>query len=312
VQVPPEVLPVMVQVTLLEPDLVAVTVTVPPASAAVTEMVGVLSSVMLSVDDDPLSELVTRSGVAGADGAPKSEAIVTESVVELVDVLPAGSVCVAVMAQVPTARVPSVQVPPVVLPVMVQVTLLEPDLVAVTVTVPPASAAVTEMSGVLSSVLLSVDEEPVSELAIKSGVDGAVGAVVSMVMLSDADATEVLPLESACVAVIVHVPSARVPSVQVPPEVLPVMVQVTLLDPPLVAVTVTVPPASAVVAEMSGVLSSVVLSVEDWPESDAATRSGVPGALGADVSATVVKVKVAVEDSAVTWLPAVSLNADAA
>ena len=52
-QVSPEVLPVMVQVTLLDPLLVAVTVTVPPASAAVTEMFGVLSLVMLSVEDDP-------------------------------------------------------------------------------------------------------------------------------------------------------------------------------------------------------------------------------------------------------------------
>ena len=77
--VPPEVLPVMVQVTFDDPVLVAVTVTVPPASAAVTEMVGVLSSVMLSVDDDPLSELVTRSGIPGVLGAVASDVVVKES-----------------------------------------------------------------------------------------------------------------------------------------------------------------------------------------------------------------------------------------
>ena len=81
-------------------------------------------------------------------------------------------------------------------------------------------------------------------------------------------------------------PSVRVPSVQVSPEVLPVMVQVTLLDPLLVAVTVTVPPASAAVTEMFGVLSLVMLSVEDDPESEPATKSGVLGSPGADESPT--------------------------
>ena len=101
------------------------------------------------------------------------------------------------MLQVPSSSVPRVQVPPVVLPVMVQVTLLDPLLVAVMVTVPPASAAVTEMSGVLSSVLLSVEEDPVSEPATRSGVEGALGAVVSMVMVKALDAPEVLPAASA-------------------------------------------------------------------------------------------------------------------
>lgn len=89
-----------------------------------------------------------------------------------------------------------------------------------------------------------------------------------------------------------HVPSARVPSVHVSPEVLPVMVQVTLVDPDLVAVTVTVPLASAAVTVMSGVLSFVMLSVEDDPESEAATRSGALGTPGADESpATLITVE---------------------
>ena len=60
---------VKVQVTFAEPAFVAVTVTVLPFVALPTEIVGVLSDVMLSVADVPLSELTFTSGVAGVDGA---------------------------------------------------------------------------------------------------------------------------------------------------------------------------------------------------------------------------------------------------
>ena len=48
------------------------------------------------------------------------------------------------------------------------------------------------MSGVVSDVVLSVDDEPVSEAASRSGSEGLLGAVVSMTMLRAADAPEAL------------------------------------------------------------------------------------------------------------------------
>jgi hypothetical protein len=59
---------VNVQVTFAEPAFVAVTVTVLPSVALPTEIVGVLSDVILSVEDEPESDAVARSGVAGAEG----------------------------------------------------------------------------------------------------------------------------------------------------------------------------------------------------------------------------------------------------
>jgi hypothetical protein len=59
---------VNVHVTEVEPAFVAVTVTVLRFVALPTEIVGVLSDVMLSVVDEPESEASARSGVAGADG----------------------------------------------------------------------------------------------------------------------------------------------------------------------------------------------------------------------------------------------------
>lgn len=49
-------------VTLLDPDLAAVTVPVAPAVSPATEMVGVESNVMSSVDDIPESLDESRSG----------------------------------------------------------------------------------------------------------------------------------------------------------------------------------------------------------------------------------------------------------
>jgi hypothetical protein len=56
-------------VTLAAPVFVAVTVTVLPLVTLPTEIVGVLSDVMLSEFNEPLSELTFTSGVAGVDGA---------------------------------------------------------------------------------------------------------------------------------------------------------------------------------------------------------------------------------------------------
>ena len=68
------------------------------------------------------------------------------------------------------------------------------------VTVLPASAVPVNV-GVLTLVTLSVLEVPLSLAAVRSGAEGAAGAVVSMVMLRAAEATERLPAASAAVAV---------------------------------------------------------------------------------------------------------------
>lgn len=58
---------------------------------------------------------------------------------------------------------------------------------------------------------------------------------------------------------------------------------------PCTAVIVTMSPACTPEAPMAGVVTDVVLSVEDEPLSDAASRSGSDGRLGAAVSMTIVK-----------------------
>ena len=59
---------VKVHVTEVEPAFVAVTVTVLPFETLPTEIVGVLSEVTLSEDDEPESEPESKSGVDGVEG----------------------------------------------------------------------------------------------------------------------------------------------------------------------------------------------------------------------------------------------------
>jgi hypothetical protein len=63
---------------------------------------------------------------------------------------------------------------------------------AVIVTMSPVCTPETPMSGVVSDVVLSVDDDPVSDAASRSGSKGLLGAVVSMTMLIAADAPEAL------------------------------------------------------------------------------------------------------------------------
>ena len=64
-------------------------------ASAVPVNVGVLSDVMLSVEELPLSVAALRSGVAGAEGAALS--ILMDSAEEADEILPAASVALAVM-----------------------------------------------------------------------------------------------------------------------------------------------------------------------------------------------------------------------
>ena len=106
-----------------------------------------------------------------------------------------------------------------------------------------------------------------------------VGLVVSTVTLNAAVDAESIP-EAVCFAVTDQTPSASVPRAQLVVPTAAVNVHVTFDCPDLVAVTVTVLPFDALPTEIVGVLSDVMSSVEDDPESDAVAKSGVAGALG--------------------------------
>jgi len=63
---------------------------------------------------------------------------------------------------------------------------------AVIVTVSPACTPETPTAGVVTDVVLSTDDEPLSDAASRSGSDGRLGATVSMTMVKGADAPEAL------------------------------------------------------------------------------------------------------------------------
>ena len=77
----------------------AVIVMVSPAEPPDADMVGVLSLVALSVDDEPRSDVVARSTAVGAVGAVVSN--VTDDAGLVGDALPAGSVTTEVTDHVP-------------------------------------------------------------------------------------------------------------------------------------------------------------------------------------------------------------------
>jgi len=80
-------------------------------------------------------------------------------------------------------------------------------LVAVSVATSPPEPPPTETVGVVSEVMLSVDDDPESDAAATSGPDDATGPVPSMVMLSPVPAADVLPAGSVSLAVSAQVPS---------------------------------------------------------------------------------------------------------
>jgi len=102
--------------------------------------------------------------------------IVRLTAAEITESTPA-PVCFEVTDHMPSASVPRSQLDCAVA-VNVHVTEVEPAFVAVTVTVLPFVAPLTERVGVLSDVMLSEFEEPVSEPVSTSGVPGAAGKYV--------------------------------------------------------------------------------------------------------------------------------------
>lgn len=146
---------------------------------------------------------------------------------------------------------------------------------AVMVAVSPALPPLVDIDGVVSLVMLSVLDAPVSDVASKSG---AVGAA-RIVMFSGALGREMLPAVSMSVATTVQLPNVRAGSVHdvsVPTTYEHERVVVALLAE-IVAILPVAPP----LVDTAGVVSLVTLSVLDAPVSDDASRSGVVGASGA-------------------------------
>ena len=159
--------------------------TTSPVAWPVSEKVGVASDVLLSVEDEPVSDDVARST---ASPPTALVSIPMESDVGLLVVLPAGSVTEDVTVHVPSLNVGNVQF--VALPTTYeQVTVLVP-FVALSVMVSPELPPVALNVGVLSFVLLSVLLVPVSELVARSGTPGAAGALASIETDNAADAVD--------------------------------------------------------------------------------------------------------------------------
>ena len=138
-----------------------------PSVALTSADVNVVEASFNPIDtltDEPAE---TEVGVTVAAGAVVST-VIDSAVDEPLDV--PLKVWVAVIDHVPSAKVPRVHEPDK----SAQVTLLEPALVAVTVPVAPAESPETQIVGVESEVLLSVDEDPESLEESKSGVFGAI------------------------------------------------------------------------------------------------------------------------------------------
>jgi len=145
----------------------------------------------------------------------------------------------------------------------------------------------------------SVDDEPLSDDAARSGFGGSVGAVASTVRFNDGPAAEVLPAGSVNVPDTVHVPSVR--SGRSHDVAVPTRYEHVLVIEPFVAVTVAVSPTAPPATDTAGVESRVASSDEETPLSEESSRSTFPGAAGGDVS-TVSAVVEAVEPG----LPAAS------
>jgi hypothetical protein len=154
--------------------------------------------------------------------------------------------------------------------------------VAVSVATSPPEPPPTETVGVVSEVMLSVDDVPESDDAARSGPDDATGPVPSMVTFIPVLAADVLPAGSVSVPDTDHVPSVSAGRSHDVAE--PMTYVHNLVVEPFVAVTVAVSPVEPPGTENAGVVSFVRLSVDDEPESDAASRSGAAGADGAEVS----------------------------
>ena len=246
-------------------------VTVAPASA-VPVKTGMVSAVMLSLSEMPLSELGFRSGTDGAAGASVSKC--STGVVPAPPALPAASVyepAATVMLALPLSMsVAGVKTALRVRPL--------PDSAP---SVPPlttTSCSVKLVPGSSLKVKVMVALAPAFSCAT-SLLMARVGAVVSIVTVVAALAAPTLPAVSVSLAVMAWLPSPRtlLVMVQVPP--------VATAEPIAVApsYSVTVAPFSAVPVKV-GVLTLVSASALEKPLSLLVSSTGAAGAAGASVS----------------------------
>jgi hypothetical protein len=138
------------------------------------------------------------------------------------------------------------------------------------------ASAVPVKVGVVSLVKLSLFDVPVSEVAAKSGVDGAAGAEASMLIDKAEDAFDIFPAASVALAVMAWLPFERAllePTVKLQ---FPLLSAVVVPKELLPSKSSTVLLASAVPVKV-GVVSLVKLSLFDVPVSELASRSGVDG-----------------------------------
>ncbi len=116
------------------------------------------------------------------------------------------------------------------------------------------------------------------------GLTDVVGAMVSITIDNEAIEVDVFPAVSETVAETVHVPSLSVGKSHV--DDTDGSYEQERVVAPFVADTVISAPEIPPPTPIAGVLSEVLLSVDDVPSSDAESRSGVLGELGAVVSIT--------------------------
>ena len=194
--------------TVVPSAFVAVTVTEVPTGSAPPEIAGVVSDVRLSVADVPVSEEFTKSGMPGA----VAEVAIVIDNAEVFPVFPEVSVTFATTDHEPSVNVPRVHddATPT---VYVHVTSAAPARDAVMTTTSPVDWPVSENVGVVSDVLLSVDDEPVSDDVARSTASPPV-ALVSIPIESDVGLLVVLPARSVTEDETVHVPSLNVGKVQ--------------------------------------------------------------------------------------------------
>jgi hypothetical protein len=155
---------------------------------------------------------------------------------------------------------------------------------AAIVTVLPFATEPPETVGVLSAVKSSALEDPVSDAGNKSGADGVVGGVVSMLTGRLGPGFDTFPAGSVTVASIDQSPSDIVGRSQLFAVADATYVHDTVVPSAFLAVIFTVSPSATVPPDTAGVLSDVRLSASDDPESDAGNKSGVDGVAGGVVS----------------------------
>ena len=122
-------------------------------------------------------------------------------------------------------------------------------------------------------------DAPLSEPAIRSGLEGTAGNVVSTVTTSPIDAELVLPDEVVCFTVKVCMPSINgALDIDQAPDTVAIVVPSSVV--PSVSYRLIVAPAWAPMPLSRGVVSLVMLSVANAPVSEVALRSGALGAAG--------------------------------